>query len=393
MHIAHVGTSMSLGQIVLNQLVFQRQKGHDVTAMCPDEEWTEVIRAHGIRVIVVPFYRHNLLATLVAVAHMRNICRREHFDVVHTHNSLPGMAGRIAARLARVPAIVHTCHAWPLHQPRSRLFFWMYRVMEMLATRAGDATLFQNPDDMRSCIELKVVPPHKASLFGNGIDIPRFMAKANAQDRLKIREEFEIGHDAFVLAYVARLERPKGHAFFLQGLRRLIAHANRQVVALLVGTGKHEKEIRAEVEHLGLQPFVHFTGYRNDIPNILQAADLSVLTSQFEGVPRALMESMALGLPVVGTDVPGTRTLVESGTTGLLVRYGDVEALVGSLIQVMENPEMAKRLGLGGKHLVRTKFVERVVADRVLQVYDYVLQGKQGPLPDWAPEGLTKDLD
>lgn len=386
MRIAHVGTSISLNQVVLNQMAYQRGKDHDVIALCPDDEWAKAIKAKGIRVIAVPFARHSLLATLAAAVRTWTICRHEHFDVVHTHNSLPGVAGRIAARLAGVPAVVHTCHAWPLHQPRSPVFFWAYRVLETLAARAAHAILFQNPDDMHSCIRLKVVPPYKATWIGNGINVAQFLAHVSADGPRRIRKEFGIGDTAFVIVKVARLELPKGHAFLLRGLQRLVAHTNRQVVALFIGIGEDEERIKAEVEQLGLQRVVRFTGYRHDVPDILAAADVSVLTSLFEGVPRALMESMALGLPVVATDVPGTRTLVQSGKTGLLVEYGDVEGLVSALMQVMENPELARRWGQAGRHLVQTKFDERLVADRVLQVYDHVLNGGKGQLPHWALE-------
>ena len=376
MRIAHAAHSMFLGQIGLNQMVYQLEMGQDVVALCPDDEWAGVIKDRGIRVIDVPFLRHNLFATLMATARMWRICHRERFDVVHTHNSLPGVTGRIAGRLAGIPAVVHTCHAWPLHQPRGRIFHWLYKTFETLAARGADATLFQNTDDMRTCIALKVVPASKAVLIGNGIDTQQLSARASSDGFLRIREEFGIGSEAFLLVNVARLERPKGQAFLLQGLHRLVGRTDREVVALFVGTGKHEKEVRAEVKRLGLEPFVRFAGYRRDVPDILQAADVSVLTSLFEGIPRSLMESMALGLPVVATDVPGTRTLVESGRTGLLVEYGDVEGLVNAFTQLIDEPELRKRLGENGRRLVRTKFDERLVAERVQRVYERVLQGE-----------------
>ena len=167
MRIGHIGTSISLNQVVLNQMVIQQEQGHDVVSVCADDQWAEAVKARGIRVIDVALARHKPLATLSATKQLWDVCRRERFDVVHTHNSLPGLAGRIAARLASVPAVVHTCHAWPLHQPRSPLFSATYRVLETLAACAADATLFQNPDDMRRCIDLKVVPEHKATLIGN----------------------------------------------------------------------------------------------------------------------------------------------------------------------------------------------------------------------------------
>ena len=101
MYIAHLSTSVSLNQTVLNRMTFQKNNGHRVVALCPDDEWAEEIKSHDIRVIEVPFIRHSLLHSFSSAA-MRtfSICKREQFDVVHTHTLLPGIAGRVAARLA-----------------------------------------------------------------------------------------------------------------------------------------------------------------------------------------------------------------------------------------------------------------------------------------------------
>jgi glycosyltransferase involved in cell wall biosynthesis len=107
------------------------------------------------------------------------------------------------------------------------------------------------------------------------------------------------------------------------------------------------------------------------------------MTSHYEGIPRALMESMALGKPVVATDVPGTRTLIDAGHTGLLVTYGDVPGLADALIKVWMDPKFASHLGEQGKFLVQTKFNEYAVADRVEAVYRHLLEDKYSPLPQW----------
>lgn len=387
MRIGHFGTSISLNQVVLAQMVIQQEQGHDVISLCADDEWAEAIKERDIRVIDVRLARHNPLATLTAAVQLWNICRRERFDVLHTHNSLPGQAGRIAAWMARVPAVVHTCHAWPLHQPRSLLFSSVYRALETLAARAAHAVLFQNPDDMQKCIDSKVVPSNKATLIGNGINIEQLLARVSDDARHRVRQELGIGNSTFVIANVARLEPLKGHTFLLQGLKRLEEQVNREFVALFVGTGTHEREIRSQVNRLGLQSIVRFTGYRHDIPDLLKAADLSVLTSRFEGVPRALMESMALGLPVVATDVPGTRMLVESERTGLLVEYGDVEGLADALMRLVEDPELGTRLGENGKSAVTSEFDVHLVVGRIIQVYDHVLSGGNGGLPSRNGDG------
>jgi glycosyltransferase involved in cell wall biosynthesis len=384
MYIAHVATSVTLNQTVFNQMVYQRKQGHRVVDLCPDDEWSKPIKYKDIPVIHVPFLWHNAKASLTsALLRTLRVCRREKFDVVHTHTLLPGIAGRIGARLAGVPCIVHTFHSWPPYLYKSRVFKWGFYATEILAAYAAHAILFQNPDDLKSWNKIPGIPSYKATLVGNGIDFSAISQKVGAGAREKIRKEFGISDDAYVIANIARFEPQKGHFFLVETLKHLIPQLDRKVVALLVGIGPDQEKIEAEVRRLGLQDAVCFTGYRKDVPDILSASDVSVMPSHYEGIPRAVMESLALGIPVVATDVPGTRTLIQSGQTGMLVEYGDVPGMSSALASVLSDASLAGQLGERGKHLVRNKFNEYAVADRVEEVYKHVLNKKIAPLPKW----------
>lgn len=384
MHIAHISTSVALNQTVFNQMVYQQKQGHRVVALCPDDEWTKPIKYKDIPVIHVPFLWHNAKASLTsALLRTFLVCRQEKFDVVHTHTLLPGIAGRIGARLAGVPCVVHTFHSWQPHLYKSLAFRWGFYATEIAASHFAHAMLFQNPDDLRSWSKIPAIPAQKATLVGNGIDFSAIAKRVGLGARERIRKEFGISDDAFVIVNVARFEPQKGHFFLLNTLKHLIPQVNRKVVAVLVGIGIDQEKIEAEVKRLDLQDVVYFTGYRQDVPDILTASDVSVMTSHYEGIPRALMESMALGIPVVATDVPGTRTLIQSGQTGLLVEYGDVPGLSSALAKVLTDPALAGRLGERGRYLVQTKFNEYTVADRVEEVYNHVLKDKFSPLPQW----------
>jgi glycosyltransferase involved in cell wall biosynthesis len=384
MHIAHISTSVTLNQTVFNQMVYQQKQGHRVVALCPDDEWTKPIKYKDIPVIHVPFLWHNAKASLTsALLRTFLVCRQEKFDVVHTHTLLPGIAGRIAARLAGVPCVIHTFHSWQPHLYKSHAFRWAFYATEIASAHFAHAILFQNPDDLRSWCRIPAIPMQKGTLVGNGIDFSAITRKVGSGARERIRQEFGMSDDAFVIVYVARFEPQKGHFFLLNTLKHFIPQAHRKVFALLVGIGIDQEKIEAEVIRLGLQDVVRFTGYRQDVPDILTASDVSIMTSHYEGIPRALMESMALGIPVVATDVPGTRTLIRSGQTGLLVGYGDVPGLSDALNKILTDPALARRLGESGRYLVQTKFNEYTVADRVEAVYNHILKDKFYPLPKW----------
>jgi glycosyltransferase involved in cell wall biosynthesis len=385
MHIAHIATSITLNQTVFNQMVYQQKQGHNVVALCPDDEWTKPLKYKDIPVIHVPFLWHDAKASLTsALLRTFLVCREMKFDVVHTHTLLPGVAGRIAARLAGIPCVIHTFHSWPLHLYKSLAFKWAFYAAELVASHSAHAILFQNPDDLKSWSKIPAVPKSRAILVGNGIDFSALQNKVAPGARKKIRDEFGISDETFVIVNVARFEPQKGHFLLLQSLKHLIPQVNRKIVVLLVGMGVDQDKVEAEVNRLGLQDVVNFTGFRQDVPDILAASDVSVMASHYEGIPRALMESMALGLPVVATDVPGTRSLIKSEQTGILVESGDILGMSNALSKILTDPELARQLGERGKKHVQTRFDEYAVADRVEEIYNHILnQNKYAPLPHW----------
>ena len=390
MYIAHLSTAITLNQTVLNSMVFQKKNGHRVVALCPEDEWTEAIKAHDIEVIEVPFHRHSLLHSFTTAGLQTFfVCRREKFDVVHTHTLLPGIAGRVAARLAGVPVVIHTFHSWPLHKPRGKAFTLAYKALEVVSAYFAHVILFQNIDDMLGWSKITGMPKGKSLLVGNGIDSQSILSKVQPEARKIIRQEFGINNDAVVIVMVARLELYKGHMMLLKALRQVVSSTNHKIVALFVGIGKDRLQIEKEVDRLGLADNVLFTGYRLDVPNIIAASDISILTSRYEGIPRALMESMVLGLPVIATNVPGSRTLIRSRENGILIEHDDDTELATAIKNLIDKPYLARQLANNGKQTVLQEFDEHKVADRVEDIYKQVLNAG---LPQLSERKLEVDL-
>ena len=142
-------------------------------------------------------------------------------------------------------------------------------------------------------------------------------------------------------------------------------------------------KINSCIQELQLNEFVQFTGYREDVADILSIANASVLVSMFEGVPRGLMESMAFGLPVIASNVPGNRQLIVDEKTGLLVNYGDTDALKMAILKLINNYAFAKNIGKKASIVVKDIFNENKVSKRVMEVYDHFLKGNNASVPQW----------
>src|SRR5206468_925770 len=137
----------------------------------------------------------------------------------------------------------------------------------------------------------------------------------------------------------------------------------------LVGDGPLQPEYQELCLRLGIGEQVEFLGYRNDVPELLAGTDLAVLTSIKEGLPRAVLEAMAMGLPVVATRVPGTREAVRHGETGFMVEVGDTDDLAGTLGRLIEDPALRARLGEQGRRVTLEEFDERRVVGALRELY------------------------
>jgi glycosyltransferase involved in cell wall biosynthesis len=253
------------------------------------------------------------------------------------------------------------------------VFTLAYKALEVLAAYFAHIVLFQNEDDHRAWSQISMMPDNKASLIGNGIDFNAILSRAQPDARETVRREFGVEKDVTVITMVARLELYKGHLMLLNALQQLSVSTDHKICALFVGIGKDRPLIEEEVNRLGLKEIVIFTGYRLDVPNLLLASDISVLTSRYEGIPRALMESMALGIPVIATNVPGSRSLISSGENGILVEHDDVARLAAEIRTLIENPGLASRIADHGKQTILRHYDEHRVNTHVEGIYQSIL--------------------
>ena len=295
--------------------------------------------------------------------------RTHPYTIVHTHNSITGAVGRIAARLTRVPVTIHTTHGFHFHEHMRAAARLPWVTAERWLTRCCDVLLAQSREELAEIRRLGLRPRLGVHHVGNGIDLHRFRPRAAAPRNARP-----------VVLVVGRLEPVKNHPMLFRALARL--RAPRRPVVWLVGEGGCRGRYEAHVARTGLGDVVRFLGYRYDIPELTARADVAVLTSRKEGLPRALMEASAVGVPVIATDVKGSREVVRDGETGLLVPLDDDRALADALGRLLGSPGLRREMGLRGVEHVRQHFDEERVADRLVDVYGAALAAVGMPVPD-----------
>ena len=345
-----------------------RDEGHEVVGVCADGELVEAVRADGFRVETAPLVRSiNPLRNLQAAGELHRLFRREGFDMVHTHTPVGAFVGRLAARRARVPRIVYTAHGFYFHDnmPASRRA--AHIGLEWIAGRVTHTLFTQSQEDADTAQRLGLCKTGDILAIGNGSDPAIFKPADTLEDRRRIRATIGTPDDRVVILMTGRLVAEKGY--------RELIHAMRSVDAELWAVGARlssdhatgiEDVIAAAEQDPELRDRVRFLGYRQDMPDLLRAADIFTLPSHREGMPRSIIEAMLTGLPVVATDIRGSREEVIHNETGLLVPLRNAEALAGALQALVDAPERRADMGAAGLARARQVFDESLVTARQL---------------------------
>lgn len=284
----------------------------------------------GVRVYTLPGLRRELgLRDVTVLPRLVRFLRQHRFDVVHTHSSKTGVLGRIAARLAGVPCIVHTVHGIAFHRNESfpkRLFYWL---AECAAGMCTHRLVLVNQCYQRY---YTFVPAARRTTVYNAIDYAKVIPRQQRED------------DEFRVLFVNRFEPQKDPLAFLQAVHWALRREPR-IRARMVGEGRLRPVLERYILRYGLQDRVLLSGWSNDVPALMAAGDLFCTTSRWEAFGLVHLEAAAAGVPVVATAVEGVPEVVRHNETGLLVPPDDPTALSEAMVKLARNPQLCRKLG------------------------------------------------
>ncbi|QWN35851.1 glycosyltransferase family 4 protein [Cobetia sp. 4B] len=318
---------------------------------------TEGAEASGAAVIVAPdlVREINPIRDMKALWYLWKCFRREKFDVVHTHSSKTGVIGRLAARWAGVPCIVHTVHGFAFPAATSTLQRKIFHAMEWIGARCSHRVVCLHEDDARICRDELGLSDERIEIMANGIDLQKFHPLSPEANRDALREGAGLPADRKLVMMVGRLWEQKNPACLVEAYCQLWESGDPGADLVLVGDGALKESLEARVKLAGLESHVHFLGWRTDTPELLRLCDVFVLPSRWEGMPLAILEAMGCGLPVIVSDIPGNRHLVRDAENGLLFPVENAGSLASALVELLENASLRIRLGAAGRAKVEAE--------------------------------------
>ena len=368
------------GNTLVSAVGMDRSRYETWVAAMPGGPLWEPARDGGVRTVHMRHMRERIspVQDVLACLELARLIRRERFTVVHTHCSKAGIVGRVAARLAGVPVVVHTFHIFAAHEGLDRLHRRAYLLMDRSVRRFAHHYVAVAPRVAQEAVQQRLAPAGRMVVVPSAVNLDQIPESADPA----VRADLGLDEDSPVVGTVGRIVAQKCPLDFVR-MCALIRAERPEVRFVMVGdatleTRGLEAETRREADRLGVP--VLFTGFRTDAPSIAATFDVYVVPSLYEGLGRGVTEAMASARPVVATAVNGVPDLVEPGSTGLLARPGDPASLAAAVIWMLDHPAEAAQMGVQGRERVRSHFGAEVMCGALDRLYGELLG-----IPETAP--------
>jgi glycosyltransferase involved in cell wall biosynthesis len=382
----HVITRMILGGAQENTLLTVEGLDRDpdyettlVTGPALGPEGTLLDRAHknGVRVITLPSMRREIrpFRDWTALRALVDLFKDKRPHIVHTHSAKAGMLGRWAAKIAKVPIIIHTVHGPSIHPNQSFLSNQLYAFLERWGAKYTDRMISVADAMTDLYVKARIAPEGKFITIHSGMEVEPFLAETDARQR--VREEFGIAPDDIVIGKIARLFHLKGHEDVLNAFGP-IAQKFPKAKLMFVGNGILRDELKARADALGFGDRVVFTGLvpTSRIPDMIKAMDALVHASLREGLPRVLPQALLSACPVISYALDGAPEVVLDGETGFLVPASDIPKLTDAMDRMLSDLGAAKIMALRGRELFADQFRAETMVGRIKEVYDEEMERK-----------------
>ncbi len=353
-------------------------KGPTFESNMSKEEYASVIanmkkaRLKGVKLFNIPFLlrRINPFFDLLAFFSLYILLIKENPTIVHSHTSKAGLLGRLAAKLAGVPIIVHTPHGHVFFGYFGPFKTKIFILLEKLASRITDKIITLSNREKEDYILFKTAEEDKLSVICSGIGLNKFK-ESLLSEKQNLKKELGIPGNSLIVGTAGRLVPVKGPEFLIKAAKYIISEYP-DTYFIFTGDGPLEQDLKRKALEMGISENIIFLGWRNDVAKIISIYDIFVLPSLNEGMGRVLVEAMALGKPIVASNIGGIPDLVIHGKNGFLVPPKDPEELAKYIQILLEDEEKREKMGLAGKEMSLNFSTENMV-EKIAELYEELL--------------------
>jgi len=369
--ICHVITRMIVGGAQENTLltiIGHVLKGHEVTLVTgpspgPEGKLLANKDYPPFEIIENPYLVReiNPYRDLMAYRSLKQFFRERHFDVVHTHSSKAGIVGRLAADAAGVPFVTHTVHGQAFHRYEKWWKNRIYILAERWAARHCDKIYAVAQAMIDQCVVAGVAPREKYQVVYSGMEIDKFLYAVREPE---LRRQLGIPDGVKVIGTVARLFPLKGYEQFIPAAAAIVK-AYPQVHFLLVGNGIMHEALQRQIAELGIAGHFSFAGLvpPDQVYRYIAQMDLLIHLSLREGLPRAVVQALATGIPAIGYRLDGTPEVIVDGKTGYVAEPESIAPVADAALKILNDPALAAELGRNGREAVAVRFDWKHMAD------------------------------
>lgn len=349
------------------------KNGYEVDLLLGGDSDQKLIAEHSkLNIILMPELKRDIKpSNILAFWKIYRLIKRKNYHLVHTHTAMAGFIGRIAARIAKTPVIIHTLHGTTFHDHMNVLKRNLYKSLEVFAGRYTDFFITVGDDIKEKYLAVPIGTREKYKTIRSGFEYDKFNKAFVQTDEIQnnFRIEFNLNKNAVLIGMISRLEPRKGHTYLIQAAKKIIA-IHPESVFVIVGEGYYRNEIQNEIKEYGFEKRFIFTGHRQDIEQVIAAMNIIVLTSLWEGLPRVLVQAALLNKPIVSFEVEGAWEVIENNVNGFIVPSKDTAQFAEKVNYLLENLEDSNRMGKNGRNYVNKQWDKEVMVQQIIEIYD-----------------------
>ncbi len=370
-NVLHIYQNSKIGGVQQQFLSLLKAYDRDVfnpifCCLGPEEEISKEIERIDIETVALNRVRYHRFTPGI-VRDLYRLMKQKNIHIVRTHRYRANLYGRLAALLSGVPVKIIS-----LHDNYRKDLRLERRIVNKILLKATDKIVAVSESIRKDIIKYDGIDSSKILVIPNGIDTERFNPEGNFAD---IRKGFSIKESDIVLGFIGRVVPAKGLEYLIDALP-FLKKEFKNIKLLITGEGSTMERLKKKAKENNVHDSIIFTGKRRDIPDILSCTDIFVMPSVAEGLPNALLEAMAMGKPIVATEVGGIPEVIKNRHSGFLVPPRNPEALATAIKDLISNEQLAAKMGQAARHIVLDNFSIWSIAQKWQTLYLSILREK-----------------